>query len=398
MQSVIIIGAGQAGLQSAESLRKAGFTGELHLIDQDHQAVFQRPPLSKAYLSGELELARLRIKAEQFFEQQRIQFINDQTVMRIDRSEQRVILADQRALSYDRLILATGARPRQLPSLDMLGRRVHVIRSLQDADRLKSTFASATRYAVLGGGFLGLECAATFRKAGKSVHVLERESRILNRVLSTTVSERLAEIHHAHGVKIMTDTSVTSVSVGDQGECQFQLSDNSQLVVDEILVAIGVIANEELAADCGLTTDNGIVTDANGQTSDPHIFAVGDCARFFHTFYQRPVRLESVDNAFEQSRSIARFMLTGQPVSHKVPWFWSDQYNHKLLIAGVSATPTAHHSKPTVHEGLCVGVFEGGRLSAVECLDAQKEFAYFRKLLNNKDLIDLSQFLAPLNP
>jgi 3-phenylpropionate/trans-cinnamate dioxygenase ferredoxin reductase component len=397
MNSIVVIGAGQAGLQLAESVRKAGFQGSLCLIDVDPEAIYQRPPLSKAYLAGELDMSRLRLKGEQFFSQQQIEFVTQRTVTRINRSEQTVVLDTGDSISYDRLVLATGARARLLPGLDAAAPHVHVVRSLADANRLKASLDTATHYAVLGGGFLGLECAATLSKLGKHVTVIEREARLLNRVCSLPISQCLDAIHRDHGVRILTNTALAATTLSASDQCVLELSDSQQLSVDELIVAVGVIPNVELAQACGLTVDNGIVTDANGQTSDPSIFAVGDCARFAHTLYNRSVRLESIDNAFEQARAIARYLLEAQPVTHKVPWFWSDQYAHKLLMAGVCEAPEEHivRGDPASHE-LCVGAFVADRLVAVECLNRQKDFAHFRKLLNNNHFVSKEAFLQPL--
>jgi len=397
MQSIVIIGAGQAGIQTAESLRKAGFTGDLTLLDHNPNAVFQRPPLSKAFLAGEINEERLRLRPASFFDSPGIQSRLNVRVTRIDRPNQSVHLSDGSSVAYDRLVLATGARPRPIEAYRFLGDRVHLIRDLSDAKRLRDRLSQIQSVAIIGGGFLGLECAATLQKLGKSVTVLEQQPRLLARVSSPAIADYLHQAHTSNGVRIYTNTTISLVTLhpSNEGESiRIALANSSPIDVDELVVAIGVLPNAELAADCGLAVEGGIVTNADGQTADPRIYAVGDVAAFHHSVYQRTVRLESIDNAFEQARSLAQHLLHQKPTVHKIPWFWSDQYQHKLLIAGLST-----HGAEWVLKGdpalnsFTVGAFVDNRLQSVECLNQPKDFAKFRKALNNNENISKTAFL-----
>jgi len=397
MHSIVIVGAGQAGLQTAESLRKAGFAGSLAIIDQTEDALFQKPPLSKAYLAGDVPEERLRLRPTTFFQSHRIDAYFGVKVVAIQRQERCVQLSDGATLAYDRLIMATGARARSIDAFQDVTSQLHVIRDLSDAKRLRERLTSIDSVAVIGGGFLGLECASTLRKLGKSVIVIEQQSRLLARVASPPISEFLHRTHVASGVEIRLQAVISTIErVADTGRLRVVFEDHSACLVDECVVAIGVITNSELAQTCGLMVDGGIVTDQNGQTSDPNIYAVGDVATFHHSHYQRRVRLESIDNAFEQARSLAKHLCAHETTHHKIPWFWSDQYEHKLLMAGLAA-PTAHWVvRGDPHTGsFTVGAFEGDRLVAIECMNEPKQFAKFRKLMNNKDIISKSVFLNP---
>jgi 3-phenylpropionate/trans-cinnamate dioxygenase ferredoxin reductase subunit len=259
---------------------------------------------------------------------------------------------------------------------------------------LRTRLDVSKRFCIVGGGFIGLECAATLRKLGKSVQVIEREKRLLNRVCSEPIADFLTNAHHSHGVDILLGTAIVSAVL--QGDTlQLQLDNGTTFEADEVIVGVGVVPNTELAVDCGLAVEHGIVTNQHGQTSDNFIYAVGDCARFQHSLYNRLIRLESVDNAFEQGRSLSRHLVEQEPVEHKVPWFWSDQYDHKLLMAGLSFNPEAIHIRHGSQDAqFSVGLFERGQLQAIECLNQPKDWTRFRKLLNNNEIITVEQFLA----
>jgi 3-phenylpropionate/trans-cinnamate dioxygenase ferredoxin reductase component len=336
-EPLIVIGASYAGLQIAISARGAGFDGPILLIGEEPHLPYQRPPLSKGFLTGKVADSALPIRPQQFLEQNRIEPVLDVRVSEIDRAAHTVTLADGRTVAWGRLALAVGCRPRALPvkGADLDG--VLYLHTLDDAIALKARMPQAQSVAIVGGGFIGLEIAASLAMLGKEVTVIEALPRVLARALPETLSTFLSDVHQRAGVRVLTQTTVREIE-GEHGHARFvSLSDGTRCPADLVIVGIGVLPNVELASAAGLACQDGIVIDAFARTDDPTIVAAGDCTRHPNRFARgRAIRLESVQNALDQAKT-AGATLAGVPKPYDaVPWFWSDQYDLKLQMVGLS--------------------------------------------------------------
>ncbi len=334
MDKIVAIGAGQAGASLVARLRGAGFDGRITLIGDEGVPPYQRPPLSKAYLMGEMAQERLFLRPEAFYAEHAIELRLGTPVSGIDRAARRVALGSE-VLDYDHLILCTGGAPNRLPAaLGGTLQGVFVIRSLADVDALAPEVVAGRQVVILGGGYIGLEAAAVAAKLGLRVHVIEAAPRILSRVAAPETADAIRALHHAHGVTIHEETAVARIE-GAGRVTGVALQDGRHLAADLVILGIGVRPRVGLAEAAGLTLDNGIAVDAMGRSSDPRIWAAGDCASF--PWRGRRVRLESVQNAIEQAELVADNILGAARAYDPVPWFWSDQYDLKLQIAGLHA-------------------------------------------------------------
>ncbi len=392
MQQIVIVGAGQGGLQAAASLRDGGFDGRLLLIGDEPGLPYQRPPLSKAYLLGAADDESILLKPAAFFEDDRIELVNDTRVAGIERPERRVRLRSGAAIDYDHLILATGARNRPLsvPGADLDG--VVSIRTLEDTRRLQGLMAGAGSVVVVGGGFIGLEFAAVAAAKGLKVLVVETAPRPLGRALSTEMSRFFTEAHIGWGVDFVFGTGVEAI-LGETRVTGVRLANGLSVAADIVVVGIGVLPNQELAADAGLAVANGIVVDEHLLTSDPAISSLGDCAEFDTPFsIVGRVRVESVQNAIDQARGIAA-RLTGRPAPYNaVPWFWSDQGPLKLQMAGLSAGhDTAVVRGDRSSGAFSVFCFAKDRLLAVESVNMPADHMAGRRLLSAGEAITPAQ-------
>jgi 3-phenylpropionate/trans-cinnamate dioxygenase ferredoxin reductase subunit len=337
-EPLIIVGASYAGLQIATSARAASFDGPIFLIGDEPHLPYQRPPLSKGFLTGKVAESALPIRPQQFLEQNRIEPLTGVRATAIDRAKRTVTMSDGRSLTYGKLALAVGCRPRPLPvkGADLDG--VLYLRTLDDAIALKARMPDAKSVAIIGGGFIGLEIAASLAMLGKEVTVIEALPRVLARALPVKLSEFLCGVHQQAGVRVLTQTTVREL-IGEGGHVRsVLLSDGSRCAADFVIVGIGVLPNVELAAEAGLACQDGIVIDAFGRTQDPIIVAAGDCTRHPNRFaLGGPIRLESVQNALDQAKT-AGATLTAAVLKpyDAVPWFWSDQYDLKLQMVGLS--------------------------------------------------------------
>ena len=385
--TVVIVGTGQGGFQVAASLREEGFAGRVVLVGDEAHLPYQRPPLSKAYLNGEADADLVRMRPETFFAEHGVDLRAGETVTRIDRAGQRVVLASGEALPYDHLVLALGARNRPLPvpGADLDG--VVQLRTLGEAEALRQLLDAAREVVVVGAGFIGLEFTAVAAARGIAVTVIEAMDRPMARALSAEMSHFFRGAHERQGVRFVFGATVTRV-IGTEGRATgVETADGRRFSTDLVLVGIGVIPNAELAADAGLAVANGIVVDEHLQTSDPAISAIGDCAAHPCRFIAAGlVRIESVQNAVDQARCVAG-RLAGRPAPYaSLPWFWSEQGKLKLQIAGL-ATP---HDQAVVrgdpaHEGkgggFSVFCFSAGKLVGVESVNRPLDHVLARKLL-----------------
>jgi len=383
-EHIVIAGAGQAAVQAVDTLRRRGFTGKLSMVGDEPWLPYQRPPLSKKYLAGALERERLIIRPAQFFAAHQVDTQLGRRVSEILRREQRVRLDDNTLLAYDALLLATGSRPRSLaaPGTELAG--VHVLRTLADADRIRAECAPGGRMVIIGGGYIGLEVAATARGLGLEVTVLEMAQRVMSRVTCAQVSAFYESEHARQGVRILCNARVRALAADPRsGRVRAVLTEEGgEHPADIVIVAVGVAPADELARAAGIECENGIVTDVHCRTSEEAIYAAGDCASHLNRQYGRHLRLESVDNAFEQGSTVALNLL-GTPTPHdKVPWFWSDQFDLKLVIVGVS------HGYDTVilrgapaSRSFSACYLRGGELIAIDTVNQPKDQMAARKLI-----------------
>lgn len=381
VERIVVIGAGQAGAELAAALRAGGFGGRLTLAGEEDAPPYQRPPLSKKYLLGEMTAERLWLKPHDFYAEARIELALGVPVLAIDRAARTVRLADGRALGWDLLALTTGARPRLLPEATGGGLAgVYPVRTLADVDAMAAEFAPGRRALIVGGGYIGLEAAAVAAAKGLSVDLVEAAPRILGRVAAPETADYFRALHGSHGVRIREGVGLARLT-GDHGRVNGALlADGARIAADFALVGIGVAPNDALAAEAGLAIDNGIAVDEFCATSDPAIFAAGDCASF--PWRGRRIRLESVQNAIDQAKAAAGAML-GRPVAYDpTPWFWSDQYDVKLQIAGLNAGWDRIVTRPGAREGArSVWYFGAGRLLAVDAMNDPRAYMTAKRWL-----------------
>lgn len=333
--TTVIVGAGQAGGDLASALRQLGYPGRIVLIGEESAVPYRRPPLSKAFLSGDMAEEALYIKTREAYAKHDIELRTGLRVQAIDRAARTLTLADGGCLAYDKLALTTGGRPRRLDLPGADKPNVHYVRTIDDINRLREQFKAGKRLVIVGGGYIGLEVAAVGIKKGLQVTLVEAMPRLLARVTGPELSQYYEQVHRRHGVDIRLGAGVQAMEGGSQVEAVV-LQDGTRVPADIVIVGIGLIPNTELAEKAGLAVDNGIVVDLYAQTEDPDIVAAGDCTNHDNGFCGRRLRLESVPNASEQAR-VAAASICGQRIPHaSVPWFWSDQYNLKLQMAGLS--------------------------------------------------------------
>ncbi|HET6502162.1 MAG TPA: FAD-dependent oxidoreductase [Amycolatopsis sp.] len=375
--TVVVVGAGQAGVQAAASLRGNGYPGRITLVGDEPGEPYQRPPLSKAYLEGTVGPERLTLRGSAFFAKNEIDVLPGR-VTSIDRERNQVRLVDGEELGYGHLVLATGARNRELPIPGARLDGVLGLRTRGDADALRERLRAADDIVVIGAGFIGLEFAAVAAKLGRFVTIVETVDRVLARVVSPAVSAHYAALHEAHGNRIMSGRSVTRLR-GDSSVTGVELSDGTVLPADLVVVGIGVRPNVELAAEAGLAVDNGILVDSGLSTSDPDISAIGDCAAYPSRFAPEPVRLESVQNAVDHARCLADKLTGGSAPYACVPWFWSDQFDAKLQIAGLATgyDRAIVQGEPGAFSVFC---FQGDDLRAVESVNRPADHMAARRL------------------
>jgi len=379
--TIVVAGGGHAAAQVVDSLRREGFGGRLVMVCGEPALPYQRPPLSKKFLGGELEADRLPIRPASFYESIHCELMLGNPVVAIDAKAKRIRLSDGGELDYDRLVLAIGghARPCPVPGSGLSG--VHVLRTMADVNAIRARIRPGVRVAIVGAGYIGLECAATFRKLGLDVTVIEMMDRVMSRVVAPEMSRFYEAEHATHGVKVLTDRKVHAF-LGNGSLAAVECTDGTQVPADLAIVGIGLVANTALAEAAGLQCDDGIAVDEHCRTSDPDIYAVGDCCSQPSPRYGRRVRLESVDNAFEQAKTAAANICGKATVHNKTPWFWSDQFELKLQIVGLSQ----HYDKvvlrgdPATRSFSCCYLRDGD-LIALDAVNHGKDFMAARKLI-----------------
>lgn len=391
---VVIVGAGHSGGTLAMLLRQFGHTGKVTLIGDETMSPYQRPPLSKAFLKGEVDSDSLKLRPDRLYAEKGVTLHLGATVEAIDPQAKVVRFADDAMVPYDVLVLATGARARDLPVPGAELNNIHRLRSLDDAERLQAEVGPDRHVAIIGGGYVGLEVAASARALGASVTVIERESRILARVASETLSRFFHDYHTSKGCEIMVDSLVEAFVGGDNGYLrEVRLADGRSMACDVAVVGVGAACCDQLARDAGIECGNGIVVDSDARTSHPDVFAIGDVSwRPLDIYDGRMARLESVPNAMEQAKLVAS-ALTGRPrPAPEVPWFWSDQYELKLQIAGlpIDVDGMLVRGSPEAAK-FAVFHLRGEEIVAVEAVNMPAEFMGGRQLIGKGVRVDLEK-------
>ena len=391
MPTFVVIGGGHAAGQAVASLRQGGFEGDIVVIGDEPFLPYQRPPLSKQYLSGEHGLERVYLRPEKFYEERNITLKLGVRAESLDCTAHTITTSEGETISYDKALLCTGSRPRPLnaPGSDLEG--IHYLRGIADVDGIRAEMADAKTMIIVGGGYIGLEVAAVARTAGLDVSVLEMESRILNRVTTPTMSQFYTELHEGRGVKILTDTAVSGFEGNGRVSAAVTATDE-KLPADIVIIGIGILPNVELAQAAGLDCDNGIVVDEHCITSSPDVFAAGDCTNHPNPLLNRRLRLESVPNAMEQARVAAANMLGGDKSYAAIPWFWSDQYELKLQMVGFSthADQEVLRGDPSSNQ-FARFYLENGVLVAADAVNSPKEFMACRQLVAKQVKVDVDK-------
>ncbi|WP_096085020.1 NAD(P)/FAD-dependent oxidoreductase [Agaribacterium haliotis] len=388
----VVIGASHGGVNFAFALRKEGWDGEIILFDSDATLPYHRPPLSKAYLTSDDAIDKNLLKSAETYEKDNITLRLGATVRKIDREAQKIILADGSEQAYDKLVYAAGARPfiPPIPGLDQ-ATNCYALRSAADVQGIRESFNASEhkRVVVIGGGYIGLETAASLKKLGGTVTVLEREERILQRVTAPHMSAFFQKLHSDNGVQVLTAKNVSGIERED-GANTVCCDDGARFPADLIIVGVGIRVNSELATEAGLDVDNGIVVNQAAQTSDENIYAIGDCTLHRNPHYDRNIRLESVQNAVDQAKVAAAAICGKAPIYDTIPWFWSDQYDVKLQMVGLSQgyDDIIVREEADDDKRFSVWYFKGDELLSVDAVNYAKAYVLGTKFIKARNKVD----------
>ncbi len=395
MSGMVMIGAGQAASQLAASLRQEGYQGAITVIGDEAFPPYQRPPLSKKFLSGEMEEERLYIRPPEFYAQANATLILNARAEKVDLEAKTVTLGDGAVVPYETLAFTTGSRVRKLtvPGADLAG--IFYLRGIADVKAIQPHFQAGKRLVVVGGGYIGLETAAVAAKRGLKVTVVEALERCLQRVTSKQISDFFEGVHRAAGVEILTRTGVHGFERASDGALLVKTA-NGEIAADLVIAGIGILPEQEVAQAAGLVCDNGIVVDEYARASDPNVYAIGDCANHPNPLLGRRLRLESVQNAIDQAKAAALAIVGRPKIYAEVPWFWSDQYDLKLQIAGISAPgdDIVVRGDPETRK-FAVFYIRDGHVAAVDAVNAVPEYMIGRQLIAQKKPVD-AESLADL--
>ncbi len=384
MAGVVVIGAGQAASQLVASLRSEGYADPITVVGDEAYAPYQRPPLSKKFLSGEMDEERLLIKPAEFYAQANAELVLRARVEKVDLDAKAVTLADGRSFAYDKLVFATGSRVRKLtvPGADLPG--VFYLRGIDDVNAIRPHFTPGKHLVIVGGGYIGLETAAVAVKLGLKVTLVEALERCLQRVTSPQISDFFQGVHREAGVTILTETGVHGFEDAGNGQIRVRTA-GPELIADLVIAGIGILPEQEVAQQAGLVCENGVVVDEFTQASDPNVYAAGDCANHPNSLIGRRLRLESVQNAIDQAKAAAA-AICGKPKAYaEVPWFWSDQYDLKLQIAGLSAPgdEVVLRGDPATRK-FAAFYLRNGVVSAVDAVNSAPEYMIGRMMIAQK--------------
>ena len=387
MAGMVIIGCGQAGGQAAASLRQEKYEGPITMIGQEPYIPYQRPPLSKQYLSGEQEKEKLSLRQESFYSEKEINLKLGTSVLSLDPDKRELQLENGETVTYDKLLVATGGRPRKLEVDVHKLKGIHYLRNIDDVDAIKTQMNTSQNLVIVGGGYIGLEVASVAIKRGLTVSVLEMESRILERVTTEEMSAFYHQLHTDEGVNILTSTQAKAFKGSETVETV--VCGDHEIPADLVIVGIGILPNTEMAEAAGLKTNNGLVVDEHCRTSNEHIFAAGDCTNHPNPILNRRLRLESVPNAMEQGRVAASNMLGGSKSYASMPWFWSDQYEHKLQMVGFSKDSDQSVVRGDMEsKSFTVFYLKDGSIIAADSVNNPKEFMASKQLVGKKASIE----------
>ena len=384
MNEIVVIGSGQAAIQTVMSLKRNEFTGSIKVIGEEDHLPYQRPPLSKDFLLEEYKPERVSLKKKEFYEENGVDLILGKRAESIDTILKEITLSDENKIRYDQLVIATGSRVRKLnaPGSDKKG--IYYLRDLDDANALKQRLKKNKKMVIVGAGYIGLEVASVAASLGVEVTVIEMANRVMNRTVDPMISSYYQKLHESHGVKIHLDNGLKAFE-GDDSVNAVLCSDGLMLEAELVVIGAGVLPNQEIAIEAGLECNNGIMVNEFGETSTAHVYACGDCTNHPNKGLNTRLRLESVHNAMEQSKTVANTIMGNKEPYDQVPWFWSDQYDHKLQLVGISGD----HDE-VVMRGLeseqkfLLFYLKNSELIAVNAINSSKEFLICRKLVANK--------------
>lgn len=395
-EHLIIVGAGQAAAQAVLTLRQHGYAGDITLVGEEPYAPYQRPPLSKKFLSGELERERLLLRPPSFYAEKRVALELGARAVELDPAVRTLRLGDGRSLHYDRLLLATGSRVRKLDVPGADRPNVLYLRTIEDVDLINATLAPGARAVLVGAGYIGLEVAAVLVKRGHDVTVLEAADRVMARVVSPQISQFYARRHTEEGVKLCFGAAVRGFGGTGARADRVEIEGGRSFPCDVAIVGIGVVPNVELGTAAGLPAANGLSIDEHCRTADPLVLAAGDCTNQWLALYERRVRLESVQNAIQQAKLAAHQVLGTAPPAAETPWFWSDQYDLKLQIAGLSDgyEEVVVRGDPASHS-FAAYYLAGGVLIAVDAVNSPRDFIAARKLVAGRAEIAAAALADP---
>ena len=384
MKNLVIVGGGQSAAQCVLTLKRNDFKNKITLISEEKHIPYQRPPLSKEYLSDEVSLERVYMKSKEFYDQNNVEIISSTKVISIDRNKKSLTLSNTENLQYENLVLATGSRVRKLEVEGSHLSNINYLRTIEEADQLKKYFKLGKKLVVIGAGYIGLEVAAAAIKKGLGVTVIEMDDRVMKRTVDPIISKYFDSLHRSKGAEIILNAALERFEGRKEVE-KVICSNGKILEADGVVVGVGIIPNQEIAKSAGLKCNNGIVVDKFGRTEDPFIFACGDCTNHPNPSLNKNLRLESVHNALEQAKTVA-FSLIGKPEKYdQIPWFWSDQYEEKLQIVGLSGDHDEIVTRGSMAEGNFMLFFlKKGELIAINSVNNPKEFLISKKLVANK--------------
>ncbi len=390
-ERIVIAGAGHAAGQIITTLRQLKFAGQIVLVGDEPWLPYQRPPLSKKFLAGDMPAERLFVKPPSFYDDPAIELRLSSTITAIDRKTKQLQIKDAEPVAFDKLVLALGSRVVKLPVAGADLKGVHYLRSIADVEGIRAELGTRRRLVVIGAGYVGLEVAAVARQLGLDVTVVEMAERVMSRVVSPEISDFYQIEHTNQGVALRLGTEVTELK-GKKRVKAVVTSSGETLSTHFVVIGIGITPNTELAADAGLDVDDGIVVNEGGRSSDPDIYAIGDCTRHPNSIYGRSLRLESVHNALEQAKTVARNLCGKETAYAEVPWFWSDQYDLKLQIAGLSEgyDDVVIRGNPAEKSFACL-YLQDRRLIAVDAVNAPKEFVQSKPLIASHAIIDVEK-------
>ena len=386
---LIVVGASHAGSNLALTARRQGWQGEILLLGEEPHLPYHRPPLSKDYLAGNKAQQEILLRPEMAYEKAEVVFRPGSRVISVERGSRQVVLADGTSLSYDKLALCLGSRARTVPIPGADREGVHYLRTVDDVERIRPCIQAGKSAVIVGGGYIGLEAAATLRKAEMEVTVLEMLPRVLQRVTAPAVSEFFSRVHAEEGVDIFNGATVESIE-GENAVSAVRCADGSAHAADLVIIGVGIVPNTELAGEAGLKTENGIVVDEYARTSDPDIVAAGDCTFHHNRHYDTQLRLESVQNAMDQSKVAAATVSGTLSPYDALPWFWSDQYELKLQIAGLSQgyDDVVIRGDSRAGRRFAAFYFNGEQLLAVDAVNMPDAFAVTKRLLASGKAVD----------